>query len=133
MNELAVVSVVAGAIIIAVRGPFVFAPAATAAVARQFIASNAGIRVAGVIFATLGLAMILSAQGSAEGAAWVISILGWFWVLAAVFLLLIFTSFYQRVAVGIMDALDEPALLRLLGVVATLFGAFLVYLGISVF
>ena len=133
MNELALVSVVAGAVIIAVRVPFVLAPAGAAAVARRFIASSTGIRVAGVLFAVLGLAMILSARGSAQGAAWVISILGWFWVLAAVFLLLIFTSFYQRVAVGIMDALDEPALLRLLGVVATLFGAFLVYLGIGVF
>jgi len=133
MNELALVSVVAGAVIIAVRVPFVLAPLAAAAFARRFIASSAGIRVAGVLFAVLGLAMILSARGSAERAAWVISILGWFWVLAAVFLLLIFTSFYQRVAAGIMDALDEPALLRLLGVVATLFGAFLVYLGIAVF
>jgi hypothetical protein len=133
MNELALVSLVAGAIIIAVRGPFVFAPAATAAVVRRFIASSAGIRVAGIIFATLGLAMIHSAQSSAQGAALVISILGWLWVLAAVFLLLIFTTLYQRVAVGIMDALDDPPLLRALGVIGTLFGAFLVYLGIGVF
>jgi hypothetical protein len=133
MNELALVSVVAGAVIIAVRVPFVFAPEAAGAVARRFVASSAGIRAAGLIFALLGLAMILSAQGAAQGAAWVISILGWFWALAAVFLLLIVTAFYQRVAVGILDVLDEPALLRLLGVVATLFGAFLVYLGIGVF
>ncbi len=133
MNELALVSVVAGAVIIAVRVPFVFAPLAAAAVARRFIASSAGIRVAGVLFAVLGLAMILSAQDSAQGAAWVISILGWFWVIAAVFLLLIFTSFYQRLAVGIMHALDGAALLRALGVIATLLGAFLVYLGIGVF
>jgi hypothetical protein len=133
VNQLALVSVVAGAVIIAVRGPFVLAPAASSAGGRWLIASSARIRVAGVIFAALGLTMILSAHGSAQGAAWVISIVGWFWVLAAVFLLLIFTSFYQRIATGIMDALDDPALLRGLGVIGTLFGAFLVYLGIGVF
>ena len=133
MTQLALVSVVAGAVIIAVRGPFVFAPAAAAAVARRFIASSAGIRVAGVLFAVLGLAMILSARDSAQGAAWVISIVGWLWALAAVFLLLIFTSFYQKIALGIMDALDDSALLRVLGVIGALFGAFLIYLGIGVF
>ena len=89
--------------------------------------------MAGAIFAALGLAMILSAQGSAQGAAWVISIVGWLWALAAVFLLLIFTSFYQKIALGIMDALDDSALLRALGAIGVLFGAFLVYLGIGVF
>ena len=133
MNQLALVSVVAGAIIIGVRGPFVFAPTASSAGGRWLISSNARIRVAGVIFAALGLAMILSAHGSAQGAAWVISILGWLWALAAVFLLLIFTSFYQRIASGIMDALDDSALLRGLGAIGALFGAFLIYLGVGVF
>ena len=64
MNPLALVSVVAGAVIIAVRGPFVIAPAASSAAGRWLIASRARIRVAGVIFAALGLAMILSAHGS---------------------------------------------------------------------
>ena len=133
MNELALVSVVAGAVIIAVRVPFVLAPLAAAAVARRFIASSAGIRVAGVLFAALGLAMISSAQSSAQGAALVISILGWLWALAAVFLFLIFTSLYQRIIVGIMNALEDSAVPRVAGVIGTLFGAFLVYLGIGVF
>ena len=132
MNQLALVSVVAGAVIIAVRGPFVLAPAASSAGGRWLIASSARIRVAGVLFAALGLAMILSAQSSAQGAALVISILGWLWMLAAVFLLLIFTSLYQRIAVRIMDLLNDSAVLRWLGVIGTLFGAFLVYLGIGV-
>ena len=133
MNELALVSVIAGAVIIAVRGPFVLAPAASAAAGRWLIASRARIRVAGVLFAALGLAMILSAHDSTQGAARVISIVGWIWALAAVFLLLIFTSFHQRIARGILDALDDLALLRVLGVIGTLFGGFLVYLGIGVF
>ena len=133
MTQLALVSVVAGAVIIGVRGPFVLAPAASSAGGRWLIASRARIRAAGVIFGALGLAMIVSAQGSAQGAAWVISILGWFWVLAAVFPLLIFTSWYQKLAGGILDALDDSALLRVLGALGTLFGAFLVYLGVGVF
>ena len=32
-----------------------------------------------------------------------------------------------------MDALDDSAVLRVLGAIGTLFGAFLVYLGIGVF
>ena len=133
MNQLALVSVVAGAIIIGVRGPFVLAPTASSAAGRWLIASRARIRVAGVIFAALGLVMILSAHGSNQGTAWVISIVGWLWALAAVFLLLIFTSFYQRIALGIMDALDDSAVLRFLGAFGAVFGAFLVYLGIGVF
>ena len=133
MTQLALVSVFAGALIIAVRGPFVLAPEASSAAGRWLIASRARIRVAGVLFGALGLAMILSAQSSAQGAALVISILGWLWMLAAVFLLLIFTSAYQQIAMGIMDALDDLAVLRVLGVISTLFGGFLVYLGIEVF
>jgi hypothetical protein len=133
MSQLALVSVVAGALIIAVRGPFVVAPAASAAGTRWLIASRARIRVAGVIFAALGLAMIFFAQSSAQGAALVISILGWLWVLPAVFLLLIFTSLYQRLVLGIMNALDDSALLRFIGLIGTVFGVFLVYLGIWVF
>ena len=133
MTQLALVSVVAGAIIIAVRGPFILAPAASSAASRWLIASRARVRVAGALFAVLGLAMIFSSQSSAQGAALVISILGWLWVLAAVFLLLIFTSLYQRFIVGIMNALEDSVVLRVAGVIGTLFGAFLVYLGIAVF
>jgi hypothetical protein len=133
MTQLALVSVVAGAIIIAVRAPFILAPAASSAAGRWLIASRARLRVAGVIFGALGLAMILSAHGSALGAAWVISIVGWLWALAAVFLLLVFTSFYRRIALRIMDALDDWALLRAIGAIGAAFGAFLIYLGIGVF
>ncbi len=133
MTQLALLSVVAGAIIIAVRGPFILAPAASLAGSRWLIASKARLRVAGVVFALLGLAMISSAQGSAQGAALVVSILGWLWVLGAVFLLLIFTSSYQRFIVRIMNALEDSAVPRVAGVIGTLFGAFLVYLGIGVF
>jgi hypothetical protein len=133
MSQLALVSVIAGAVIIAVRGPFVLAPTAASAAGRWVIASSARLRVAGVIFASLGLVMILSAHGSAQGAAWVVSIVGWLWLLAAVFLLLIFTSFYRQIALGIMDALDDSAVMRFLGAISALFGALLVYLGIGVF
>jgi hypothetical protein len=77
--------------------------------------------------------MAYAASGSDQGAAWVISILGWLWLLAAVFLLLIFTSLYQRFALGILDALDDPAVMRVLGAISVLFGALLVYLGVGVF
>ena len=133
MTQLALLSVVAGALIIAVRGPFVLAPAASFAGSRWLIASKARLRVAGVIFAALGLAMISSAQSSAQGAALVVSILGWLWVLGAVFLLLIFTSLYQRFIARIMNALEDSAVPRVAGVIGTLFGALLVYLGIGVF
>jgi len=133
MTQLALMSVVAGAVIIAVRAPFVLAPEASTAGGRWLIASRARIRVAGALFAPLALAMILAANGSEQGAAWVISIVGWLWLLAAVFLLLSFTSLYQRIALRILDALDEPAVMRVLGAIGVLFGALLVYLGVGVF
>jgi hypothetical protein len=133
MTQLAFVSVVAGALIIAVRAPFVLAPEASTGRGRWVVASRTRIRVAGALFAPLGLAMVLAASGSDQGAAWVISVVGWFWLLAAVFLLLSFTSLYQRIALGILDALDDPAVMRVLGGIGVLFGVFLVYLGVGVF
>ena len=55
------------------------------------------------------------------------------WQIEASVFLLIFTSFYQKIALGFMDAVDDPAVLRVLGVIGALFGAFLIYLGIGVF
>jgi hypothetical protein len=133
MTQLALMSVVAGAVIIAVRAPFLLAPEVSTAGGRWLIASRARIRVAGALFAPLGLAMAYAASGSDQGAAWVISILGWFWLLAAVFLLLIFTPLYQRIALVIMDVLDDPTVMRVLGAISVLFGALLVYLGVGVF
>jgi hypothetical protein len=133
MQELALVSVVAGALIIAVRGPSVLAPAAAVSAYRWVLETQARIRSLGVVVAALGGVMIVSAHGSDQGAAWVISIVGWLWGLGALLLMLVFTSLYREVAGGILDAIDDPAVVRALGVLGTLFGAFLVYLGIGVF
>ena len=132
MDRLALVSVVAGAVMIVARGPMVVAPSVTVAAYRWLLASHARIRIMGVFIAALGLVMTRAAHGAEQDAAWVISILGWLFLFATVFLL-IFTSFYQKIALGFMDAVDDPAVLRVLGVIGALFGAFLIYLGIGVF
>ena len=132
MDHLALVSVVAGAVMIVARGPMIVAPSVTVKAYRWLLGSHARIRVMGVFIAPLGLAMVLSAQGADRGAAWVISILGWLFLLATVFLL-IFAPFYQQLALGVMDAIDDRVVLRFLGAIGGLFGAFLIYLGIGVF
>jgi hypothetical protein len=132
VDHLALVSVVAGAVMIVARGPMIVAPSVTVNAYRWLLGSHARIRAMGVFIAPLGLAMVLSSQGADQGAAWFISILGWLFLLATVFLL-IFASFYQKLALGVMDAVDDPVVLRFLGAIGGLFGAFLIYLGIGVF
>ena len=129
MSQLALVSVVAGSIVIAARAPLVLTPAASSTGIRWLIGSDTRIRVAGGFFGVIGVAMILSANGSDHDAAWVILIGGWAWVVAAS-VLVGNPSFYRDI---VQRMLRDPWRMRALGAIGALFGAFVVYLGIGVY
>lgn len=132
MNDLALISILIGIIAIVSRGPLIFAPESTKELYVKLVASNTRIRIMGLFVAALGTAAIMAARGSDQTAALIILVLGYFWVFAATFFLLIFTSFYKLIADAFLDAMDN-LILRLLGVFTVLLGAFFIYLGLVVF
>lgn len=132
MNGLALISILIGILFIVIRAPLIFAPETTKAFYLKLVASNTRIRIMSLCLAAVGTAAIMAARGSDQTAALIILILGWLWVLAAVFFLLIFPSLYRRIAEAFLQAMDN-LILRLLGFFAVLLGAFFIYLGLVVF
>ena len=121
-----------GILSIVSRGPLIFAPETTKAFYLKLVTSNTRIRIMGLFVAALGTAAIMAARGSDQTAALIILVLGYFWVFAATFFLLIFPSFYKLIAGAFLDAMDN-LILRLLGFFTVLLGAFFIYLGLVVF
>ena len=79
ISNLALVSIIFGAIIILARGPFIFAPEAS----RKFLlesifANNTRIRIIGIFVVALGMIMANVAQGYDQTAALIIKYFGWY-------------------------------------------------------
>ena len=134
MSTLALVSILLGIIIIVTRGPLMFAPTITKRFYQALIESNLKMRITGVFTALLSIAMIISARGSDQNAAFIILIVGWAMAILAVFAIF-FTSFSQSFLDTFIDLLDsmDNIMKRITGVFYTLLGAFFIYLGLIVF
>ncbi len=133
MDPLSIVCVVIGILIIATRGPLVFAPTATLRVFERLISTDARIRVSGVAVAPFAVALIALPLG--EGAAVeVLRALGWLW--AGVTLWLLFApGSYRRVVRGVLNFLGnsvDEATVRIIGLVAVAIGVALIYFGVYV-
>lgn len=133
MSHLAIVSIVMGAVLIAIRGPLLIAPEATTELYRQLAATDTRIRVAGILGILLGLWMVLSVSESLGLGAWVFWIWGWFLVVACVLLLLIFVSAYRSFVEATVAWFERSRLLRPLGAFAVVLGVLLIGLGGAVF
>jgi len=132
MNNLALVSIIWGAIIILTRGPIIFAPEAS----RNFflnsiITSETKIRIIGIFVVALGMVMIYVAQGYDQTAALFIKYLGWFFVVVAGPIFLIFTSIYKDILINIVENMDA-LILRIIGIFGVGLGALFIYLGLVV-
>lgn len=133
MSNLALVSIILGAIIILTRGPITFAPEAS----RKFFlnsitTSKTRIRIIGIFTVALGMIMIHVAQDYDQTAALIIKYLGWFFVVVASPILLIFTSIYKDIIINIVENMDA-LILRLIGIFSVGLGALFIYLGLVVF
>ena len=127
MNALAIVSIILGFLIIATRGPLIFAPQGTLRVYLRVIKSPAQIRALACVLALMGLAALRGAAGSEGTLSTAIEVIG-VWLLAGSVFLLLLPAIYQRFARSILDALDSTAL-RALGLVGVGVGALFVYFG----
>jgi hypothetical protein len=133
VDTLSILSVLIGALFIAVRGPLLFAPNATLRFYYKFLSTNSRIRITGIAIAPIGLALIGLPLGSSKVAE-ILFAVGWLWA-AATLWLVVAPGSYQRFAVGVLDFLEssvDEAIVRMMGAVAVAIGIALIYFGIYV-
>ena len=133
MSKLAFFSIILGSYFALARGGFLFAPEATRKLHLDlFAASNTRLRIAGMVAVACGVIMIHAAQGHDQIAAWVIKCAGWFIVVAASLIHVIFASISRGILVDIIGNMNERTL-RIGGVFWIVLGGVLIYLGLAVF
>ena len=98
MNSLALISIIFGALLVVFRFPLIIAPQGTKGFYAKLIATNTRIRIRGVAGAIFGVLMILIALQSTLTSAFVLFLAGCFITFVSVFLYLIFTSTYKKIA-----------------------------------
>lgn len=129
MSGLGLVTVAIGVLVIATRGPFVFAPEATMRVFRRMIDSDMAVRGVGLFALALGAAVITLPAGVPGPAAQLLRVLGWFWLVAGgVFA--VFPVVYQGMAEAVFGMMQGNE--RVLGVVGVVFGAGFIALGFAI-
>ncbi len=133
MDPPSILCVFLGLLLIAGRGPVIFAPRATLRFFDRLISTDAGIRGIGAVLAPLAVALIVIPLG--EGAvAGILHALGWLWA-AGTLLLLAAPDSYRRIARGVLGYFESSvgeAIARVLGLVAVAIGIGLIYYGLYV-
>ena len=127
MNELTVVSIAFGLLIIATRGPLIFAPEGTRRVYQSVIETPSRIRGLACAIGLLGLGALAGTTGTEGTLSTVMEVIGW-WLVGGGVLLLLFPAGYQRLARSFMDAFDSTAL-RAVGFLGVGVGALFIYFG----
>ncbi len=133
MDPLSGLCVLIGTLIIAGRGPMIFAPTATLRFFNRLLSTDARIRGSGVVLAPLAVATIALPPGEGEVAG-ILRVLGWLWAAASLWLL-VAPSSYRRFAGGVLGYFEssvDEAVIRMLGVVAVAIGVALIYFGVYV-
>ena len=131
MSEIAIVCVVLGVLIIATRGPLIFAPEQTLGVYRRVIQSDAGVRVIGILVGAIGAALVLAGRGPEASWTAVLLVVAAFLASFAA-LMLLWPSLFRRLAETMLDIVSDSTVLRAVGVLAVALGAGLIYLGLRV-
>ena len=133
MDPLSILCVLIGTLIIAGRGPMIFAPTTTLRFFNRLLSTNARIRGIGVVLALLAAATIALPLGDGEVAG-ILGVLGRLWVAASLWLL-VAPSSYRRFAGGVISYFEssvDEAVVRMIGVVAVAIGVALIYFGLYV-
>lgn len=133
MDPFSGLCVLIGTLIIASRGPMIFAPTATLRFFRRLLSTDARIRGTGVALAPLAAATIALPHGEGEVAG-ILRVLGWLWAGASLWLLVAPSSYRSFVGnvLGYFESSVDDVVIRMLGVGAVAIGAALIYFGIYV-
>ena len=133
MEPLSILCVLIGTLVIASRGPLIFAPSATLRFFNKLLATNARIRGIAAANAPLAAALITLPLGEGEMAG-LLRFLGWLSTAATLWLLAAPDS-YRRFAEGVLDFFEssiDEAIVRMMGGVASAIGIACIYFGIYV-
>ena len=131
MSNLALVCVIVGILAIIFRSPMIFIPETTMEFFKKLIEKDSRLRILGVFFSVIWLAMVLTAWSSDQPGASVILILGCIFGVITVFFLLLFPSAYRAIAELFVDM--DSKILRGIGVIGVIMGIVFIYLGLAVF
>ena len=134
MDSLSIICIAVGILVIVSRCPLIFAPSATLCFYdRWLLSTNARFRALGVVFATLAMALLFSDFG--EGVlAGLLHTFGWFMAtVALLFLVLpnVLRRFVQTIFGYIEESVDD-GIVRIVGLLAVVFGFALIYVGVYV-
>ena len=133
MDSLSIICVVVGVLAILKRGPLIFAPNATLRFYDRLVLSPARVRAAGVVIATLAMALLFSDFG--EGVlAGLLHTCGWFMATVAL-LFLVLPNVLRRFIQTIFGYIEESVdnwIVRIVGLLSVVFGLALIYVGVYV-
>ena len=134
MDSPSIICIAVGILVIVRRGPLIFAPSATLrAYDRLFLSTNTRLRAFAVVIAALAMTLLLIPFGDGSLAVFLHAV---GWVMAAVALgILVFPDVLRKFARAIFsffeNAVDDAAV-RVLGLLAVVFGFALIYIGFYV-
>lgn len=133
MDPPSILYILIGSLVIAGRGPMVFAPRATLRFFDRLLSTDARVRGISLVFAPLPAAVVTLPLGEGP-AAEVLSALGWLFAAATLWLLSAPAS-YRRLAhavLGFFESSVDEAVVRIVALVAVAIGVSMIYVGICV-
>jgi len=130
MSTLAIILVIMGSLIVLTRGPLVFAPTRTRDTYMRLFDSDKRMRGLGVLFTALSALVIWSLWGVAGITAQVILYLGGLIFFVGFVGMILFPGPSRKMASAVWGGFNGPTL-RVLGLLAVVFGAWLIFYGLS--
>ena len=131
MNSMGLLSIIVGIIIIALRGPFIFAPkTAMEFSSKKLTSTNNRIRLLGLLVLAFSILLIIIGLKSGIYLEKVIVVFGFIIGIFSIFLFLLFPGNYKQI-IDVISNFDSLAL-RAIGVLGTAVGVFFIIQGISI-
>ncbi len=132
MNEVGIVSIVLGVLVVCGQGFQVVAPVATLGWFQRLISSDGRMRTAGAFLVAIGAVMVWAGNSEDSGLAGVLLFLGLASVAGSTLLLVLFPGAYRALA-GVFLPSDSSGRLvgwRIHGLVGVIVGVLLIYFGV---
>jgi len=128
MTATSIVMICFGILIVASRGPLIFAPGKTRDTYLRWIGNDQTLRMYGIVIGIISMLIIWVTRQDVGAAAQFVHGFGWFLAVMCALVLIPFPGPVGRIGAAIWGKFSEPVL-RGLGVLSVLVGAAMVYYG----